>query len=682
MNIILIIILINIILIVSLKYSIYLALFFLIMLSVYMIKFYYNIDNVLEGYTNKSNFEEEYRRNFFKLLNKNVKTELNENILFNSIMGNFKELMKLLNVRDDVVPVNQMCKGEFSDWKKCSKTCGRGKKTRRFNELQKAGKTGIKCIYENGQEQSEECFERICNDGDNCEDDIDCLSGYCDRDRKTCSYRNMCSISQTQNCNFQECKALNDEFGEYSYNLEKNKCENIRKNGYLVKDAIGVGETRDIFKELNNFIEDYNIKYSEEQMNSAKVSLCRNLDLSKGVTKCSKYNKEEQNCNQSWQYSPSGSFSDEINNINNNKVIPCFYDIYNKQCLPKKEGDKFTRCKNLLVCNASKSINSGDTCSALTQDVNSVPIFNDKYKQPSSPGFGPGSGSFTGCLVNNKDNSPGMCGALSVNCRPGNYSRFGDGDEPCSPFTASIPGAYKTSPGTSKYNASFACAAEYFWPGTGLPPKDEYGNYLPVGCMPCINNNASGLPTCSLYSPTKKALSPSIALEQIQKWCNISIPNKAVSGLSGPYQPLKKGSGFMKPYSDGNNVNSKYLVGDPNIIKTYWDSKNGKPKCALNLNLDPQICLHNINLIGYDKYGGLNGTTNEGPAQTCGDVGSLSNLDPQDEPYCHFFYEKGGNKSCQKSNQYLGEAYGCTSGSTIKTTDHCGALGPNTINYN
>ena len=177
MNIILIIILINIILILSLKYSIYLALFFLIILSVYMIKFYYNIDNVLEGYTNKSNFEEKYRNNFFKLLNKNVKTELDENILFNSIMGNFKELMKLLNVRDDVVPVNQMCKGEFSDWGKCSKKCGRGKKTRRFNELQKAGKTGIKCIYENGQEQSEECFERICNDGENCEDDIDCLSG-------------------------------------------------------------------------------------------------------------------------------------------------------------------------------------------------------------------------------------------------------------------------------------------------------------------------------------------------------------------------------------------------------------------------------------------------------------------------------------------------------------------------
>ncbi len=575
MNIILIIILINIILILSLKYSIYLALFFLIILSVYMIKFYYNIDNVLEGYTNKNNFEEKYRNNFFKLLNKNVKTELDENILFNSIMGNFKELMKLLNVRDDIVPVNQMCKGEFSDWGKCSKTCGRGKKTRRFNELQKAGKTGIKCIYENGQIQSEECFERICNDGENCEDDIDCLSGYCDRDRNTCSYRNMCSISQTQNCNFQECKALNDEFGEYSYNLDKNKCENIRKNGYLVKDAIGVGETRDIFKELNNFIKDYNIKYSEEKMESSEVSLCGNLDLSKGVTKCRKYNKEEQNCNQSWQYSPSGSFSDKINDINNNnKVIPCFYDIYNKQCLPKKEGDKFTRCKNLLVCNASKSLDSGDTCSALTQDTSSVPIYNDKYKQPSSPGFGPGSGPFTGCLVNNKDNLPGMCGALSLNCSPGKYSRFGDGYEPCSPVTASVPGAYKTSPGTSKYNASFACNASFFWPGTGLPPKDEYGNYLSPGCLKCKGTSPSAT-RCLSYNTAEK----------IEEYCNY---NYRGTGFYHPFLKNPTTKQFDKGYFNASKIEDVRKYWSP----SYSGSDDVKPLCS-------NPCRKNVTTTGY-----------------------------------------------------------------------------------
>ena len=664
MNITLIILLINIILIVSLKYSIYLALFFLIILSVYMINIYYNLDTVLEGYTNKSNFEEEYRNNFFKLLNKNVKTELDENILFNSIMGNFKELMKLLNVRDDVVPVNQMCKGEFSDWKKCSKTCGRGKKTRRFNELQKAGKTGIKCIYENGQIQSEECFERICNDGENCEDDIDCLSGYCDRDRNICSYRNMCSISQTQNCNFQECKALNDEFGEYSYNLDKNQCENIRKNGYLVKDAIGVGETRDIFKELNNFIKGYNIKFSEDQMDSPNVVLCENLDLSKGVTQCNKYNKEEQKCNQSWQYSPSGSFSDEINdNNNNNKVIPCFYDIYNKQCLPKKEGDKLTRCKNLLVCNASKSINSGDTCSALTQDTSSVPIYNDKYKQPSPPDSD--NGSFTGCLVNNKDNLPGMCGALSVNCRPGNYSRFRDGFKPCSPFTPKVSGAYITSPGTSKSNASFACKAGYFWPGTGKPPQDNNGSYL-SGCLPCSYNESPGLPTCSLSKYTKKAITPNVALQQIQKWCNDNTNNSNVDGITpGVLKPLMKNKGFKKPqHVPGSNntvkVDPKYLVGDPNIVKSYWDSE-GKPICS-------DTCYNNVRYSGWRDWSSPNN-----PLVTkCGDVGSMAMENPKAVRYCNYFYEKEKNGDNIRCEPWGG--YGCSAGKKLSSTDICGGL--------
>jgi len=389
------------------------------MLSVYMIKFYYNIDNVLEGYTNKSNFEEEYRRNFFKLLNKNVKTEIDENILFNSIMGNFKELMKLLNVRDDVVPVNQMCKGEFSDWKKCSKTCGRGKKTRRFNELQKAGKTGIKCIYENGQEQSEECFERICNDGENCEGDIDCLSGYCDRDRNTCSYRNMCSISQTYNCNFQECKALNDEFGEYSYNLEKNQCENIRKNGYLVKDAIGVGETRDIFKELNNYIKDYNTAFSKNTMDKLSSTLCNNLELKKHSDNCNTI-KGDDACN--------GAYEIKGNLIKNkDNIYPCFYDSDTQQCLSLLDSKNPVSCSNVLYCN-NGSITNKDSivCSAITNYANSVPY----YKKIGN------TQQTSGCIVNNIEKSSSICGTLHSPCSTGETSIYKSptsNNQPCRP---------------------------------------------------------------------------------------------------------------------------------------------------------------------------------------------------------------------------------------------------------
>ncbi len=551
MNIILIIILINIILILSLKYSIYLALFFLIILSAYMIKIYYNIDNVLEGYTNKSNFEEEYRRNFFKLLNKNVKTDLDENILFNSIVGNFKELMKLLNVRDDVVPVNQMCKGEFSDWGKCDKKCGRGKKTRRFNELQKAGKTGIKCIYENGQEQSEECFERICNDGEKCEDDIDCLSGFCDRERNVCTYRNMCTVSQTQNCNFQECKALNDEFGEYSYNLEKNKCENIRKNGYLVKEAIGVGKTRDIFKELNSFIKDYNKKFKEDATKDLSSNLCDTLDISKGTKDC--INLTKDTCN------GAGQYASELDKLSiESGIKTCFFNSGKKVCETGNTcgGEPFAYCKD------ETNGKSGTTCSFITNDANSIPIYNDNYEESISPNK---SGSFTGCLVHTDMDD--VCGTLHTICPRGEYSRDGTGRQPCNKIQkpedfnavfSVVNGSEQV--GDASHNASFICKEGYFWPGTGRPPQNEYGQYI-SGCLNCsgAGENAS---RCPKYNSS-----------EIANFCN----------RENNHPKLISGKQFDRGYFDKSEKNDvfKYwkLIPDENVKPICDDTK----KCLLGL---------------------------------------------------------------------------------------------------
>jgi len=130
--------------------------------------------------------------------------------------------------------------GELGEWGTCSKKCGRGKKIRRFNELQKAGKTGIQCIYENGQIESKECFNKLCAFGDKCEDDLDCISAYCDPKDKKCSYHNICSRAKLDNCNFEQCEELNKQYGEYTYDLNSHRCENVAVD--LVMEQIKINE--------------------------------------------------------------------------------------------------------------------------------------------------------------------------------------------------------------------------------------------------------------------------------------------------------------------------------------------------------------------------------------------------------------------------------------------------------
>jgi len=179
------------------------------------------MDNLLEGY---ENFE--YKDNFWNMLNRDIKVNREYDILYNIIINKFTNLLKIMDQKENIPP-NQMCMGELGEWGLCSKECGRGKKVRRFNELQKAGETGIQCIYENGQIESKECFNKLCSFSDKCEDNFDCISNYCDPKDKKCSYHNICSRAKLQNCNFDQCIELNRKFGEYTYDLNFQRCENI-----------------------------------------------------------------------------------------------------------------------------------------------------------------------------------------------------------------------------------------------------------------------------------------------------------------------------------------------------------------------------------------------------------------------------------------------------------------------
>jgi len=598
MNIILIIILLNIVLIITFKYSIYLSLFLLIFMSIFMIKVYYNINNVLEGFENKNL----YKYDFYKLLNKEIKTDLNENLLFNNILGNFTELIKLIDIRDEKVPDNQMCKGEFSDWMGCSKECGRGKKIRKFNELQKAGKTGINCLYENGQIESKECVEKMCDDGGNCEDNIDCLSGYCDETTNTCTYPNECSISQTENCNFQQCQSLNNNFGEYSYNLEKNMCENIKKDSFLKKKPIGLGQERDIFKVISDIYAITKTGFGANFIAGNVGNLCKELDVTKYVKNCSL--TSQKNCVGSWESKnpmpPSGLAGPF-------KIYPC----YNKD----------NKCARAPACSASGSSKnrgpknskfeycqqdlngSGTSCTEITGQK-SLNLYNFSYRNikdvPVVYDFG--------CLI---DRANGACNASATwsPCPRGHYSSNGrkPGCQVCQ--TTAPPGSARTegdSGCTNTKNTDFTCESGFFWPGTGKPPQDSNGSYL-SGCMPCestINcthgggayGNCNGSSTNSRGSGTCPFYSTSPGTTSFGYYCSNLVENDSFQikeNIDGVYPGQKKGrqgwptvldkKGFKSPYSDYYK-SEKY-----SDVNNRWNA-SGVPRCN-------SPCRKNVNTI-------------------------------------------------------------------------------------
>ena len=216
MNIISKIILFNLLLIYSLKYNNKLLCLLIILFSLYMLYMYYYINNVIEGNTTLDE----------SLLNKNIKTSFREDILYDRILKNFTRLLKLMDRSEGRVPPTQMCKGELGEWSECSRECGRGQMARRFNVIREAGEDGIKCIYEDGQEETKECFNRLCKYHESCVEDHDCLSNYCSKEEKICTYPHMCERDKLQNCNNEQCQELEDKYGDYTYDVDKHRCIN------------------------------------------------------------------------------------------------------------------------------------------------------------------------------------------------------------------------------------------------------------------------------------------------------------------------------------------------------------------------------------------------------------------------------------------------------------------------
>ena len=189
----------------------YRNIYLLISLLIIMICYILRMSTVVEG-------NSEYKYKFANSLNDNMKKNRKKEYLYGSLIDKLNGFLEQY-IDYEKIPDNQSCMGIFDSWSKCSTSCGIGSQYRKYLHLQYAGKDGIKCIYEDGQIERKTCDTGICNMGDDCINDNDCITNYCDPFIKTCGLKNDCTKYKLQNCNFDEC----NELGEYYHN-KGNEC--------------------------------------------------------------------------------------------------------------------------------------------------------------------------------------------------------------------------------------------------------------------------------------------------------------------------------------------------------------------------------------------------------------------------------------------------------------------------
>jgi hypothetical protein len=343
MNIIFKIILLNLLLIYSLKYNNKLLCLLIILFSLYMLYMYYYINNILEGNTTL----DEYRMNFAGLLNKDIKTSYREDILYDRILDNFTRLLTLMDRSEGRVPPNQMCRGELGEWSECSRECGRGEMSRRFNVIQEAGMDGIKCVYENGQEETKECFDRLCKFHEPCKEDFDCLSNYCSKQEKICTYPHMCERDKLENCNSEQCQELENKYGDYTYDVDQQRCI----NKFIDLTVKELTEKEEIS------LEDKSIKERKEEKENEIIA--RNLNNSiQHICKISSTRESVNSCENVTEDNLEG-----VCNKYREGKIPCYYDYDSNSCKIITDNSKYT----------------GENWTKISRELEKIKVDDQKY---------------------------------------------------------------------------------------------------------------------------------------------------------------------------------------------------------------------------------------------------------------------------------------------------------------
>jgi hypothetical protein len=175
----------------------------------------------------------------------------------NEILDEKKREVKLMkmanldNILNNLINVygesNQDCIGEYSEFSPCDKKCGKTYKYKTYRVKQKAGLFGAQCLEEDGARKKQECgiSDDVypCIIGESCQEDEDCKSGNCDPKTDKCVAKKVCSNTNLNLCNKEQCLDLNNNYNyatrEFKYDevesgikckLEDKETENNNNN--------------------------------------------------------------------------------------------------------------------------------------------------------------------------------------------------------------------------------------------------------------------------------------------------------------------------------------------------------------------------------------------------------------------------------------------------------------------
>ena len=167
------------------------SMFLIVVLFIYLL--YLRANKLLEGQTNIDEKKDEVK--FMKMVN------------LDRLLG------KLLNVYEYS---EEDCIGGYSEFSPCDKKCGITHKYKTYVVERKAGLFGKSCIEEDGRRKKELCDESDgvykCIIGESCQEDGDCDSNNCDPKTDRCVPKKVCSNTNLDLCNKEECIDLNNHY--------------------------------------------------------------------------------------------------------------------------------------------------------------------------------------------------------------------------------------------------------------------------------------------------------------------------------------------------------------------------------------------------------------------------------------------------------------------------------------
>ena len=181
-----------------------LSIFLIVILFIFLI--YLRSKKLLEGQSNIDKKKDEVK--FMKMAN------------LDRLLNN------MLNIYEDS---EKDCIGEYSDFTPCDKKCGITHKYKTYRVKRPAGIFGKKCVEDDGKREKFLCDESDgvykCIIGESCQEDGDCETNNCDPNTDTCVAKKVCSNTNLDLCNKEECLDLNNYYDYANREFKFNEAE-------------------------------------------------------------------------------------------------------------------------------------------------------------------------------------------------------------------------------------------------------------------------------------------------------------------------------------------------------------------------------------------------------------------------------------------------------------------------